>query len=298
MILRVLFVVLVLLSSEAVAAAALNLVATSASMGALAREIGGDDVRVTVLAPPDRDIHQLQAKPSMIRALRSADLVVAVGAELEAGWLPVAIPSAANPDILPGRDGYFEAAAQLDDLLDTDTAADRALGDVHPLGNPHVNLDPVRMARVGEALAHRLGALDQANAERYQARAATFGTLVAQRVAEWQRETANAPGVLLFHRDAVYLLDRLGVPLLGEIEPIPGVPATATHLKRLTDDLAGRRGIVIYPVFQASRAPEKLAGDLGWPVVKLPLDPPLDASGAAYLALIEAWVDAIASVPE
>lgn len=296
--LRVLFVVLVLLSSDAVAAAALNLVATSGSMGALAREIGGDDVRVTVLAPPDRDIHFLQAKPSMIRALRSADLVVAVGAELEAGWLPVAIQSAANPDILPGRDGYFEATAQLDDLLDAGTAADRALGDVHPLGNPHVNLDPVRMARVGEALAQRLGTLDPASAEGYRERSAKFGALVAQRVAEWRRETANAPGVLLFHRDAVYLLDRLDVPLLGEIEPVPGVPATAAHLKRLMQELAGRRGIVIYPVFQASRAPDKLAGDLGWPVVKLPLDPPVDASGAAYLALIDAWVDAIASVPE
>lgn len=134
---------------------ALQVVATTASMGMLARTVGGPQVQVSELAPPDRDAHMLQARPSMLRALRDAQLVVAVGAELEIGWLPAAISGAANGAIAPGRPGYFEAAAQVP-LLDAGLAADRAQGDVHPGGNPHVNLDPLRMAAISKALAERL----------------------------------------------------------------------------------------------------------------------------------------------
>ena len=105
----------------------------------------------------------------------------------------------------------------------------------------------------------------------------------------------GAPGVVLYHRDAIYLLDRLGVPLLGEIEPVPGVPPTASHLKQLHDEYSGREGIIIYPVFKSSQAPEKLAGDLDWEAVKSPLDPPKDADGDGYLSLIDKWVMVIAS---
>lgn len=129
-----------LLSIATVPVWALEVVATTASMGMLARTVGGPQVRVTELAPPERDAHQLQARPSMIRALRDAQLLVAVGAELEIGWLPAAIAGAANPAIQPGRSGYFEAAAQVP-LLETGQSADRAHGDVHAAGNPHVNLE-------------------------------------------------------------------------------------------------------------------------------------------------------------
>ena len=258
------YLLLLFVMSWAVAAEAkLNLVATTPSMGALAREIGADDVNLKVLAPPDRDTHTLQAKPTMIRSLRSADMVLAVGADLEVGWLPVAISSAANPSILPGRDGYFEAAAQVD-LLDVGGPADRALGDVHPVGNPHVNLDPQRMAQVGQLMAVQFGKLDPPNAAGYRARADTFSAKVAERLKDWRKTAAGSPGVVLYHRDAIYLLDRLGIPLLGELEPVPGVPPTGSHLKQLNDEYSGTKGVIIYPVYKSSQAPEKLAGDLGW----------------------------------
>ena len=139
-------------TGSALAEAKLDIVATTSSMGFLARTVGGDQVKVTVLAPPDRDAHSLLAKPSMMVALRNADLLVAVGADLEIGWLPAALQSANNPKILPGTPGYFDGGAQLD-LIEKGGGADRSKGDVHPLGNPHFYLDPQRMAQLASALA-------------------------------------------------------------------------------------------------------------------------------------------------
>jgi zinc/manganese transport system substrate-binding protein len=280
--------------ATAAPAVALEIVATAPSLGALAREIAGPGAQVTVLAGPQQDLHRLQAKPSMMRRLRDADLVVAIGAELEMGWLPVAIASAANPRIQPGRPGYFEAAAQVD-LLDQGRSADRAQGDVHPVGNPHVDLDPVRMAAVGQALAGRLAQLDPAGADSYHARAQTFAAQVDARTVAWQAQLAEAPGAVLYHRDAIYLLERFGVPLLGTIEPVPGVPPTSRQLSALKTALAGRRGVILYVPYQSPQAPQALARDLGWPVVQLPLEPPADADGKGYLDHIGRWVAALAS---
>jgi len=286
----VLLGVLVLVSSQA---AALEVVATSPSMGALVREVAGSRADLTVLAGPNRDLHTLQAKPTMMRALRAADLVVAIGAELEVGWLPVAIAGAANPKILPGTEGYFEAAAQVP-LLDAGGAADRAMGDVHPVGNPHVDMDPVRMATVARALAERLAILDPAAAGEYRRGADAFAAQVDARMRGWRAQIAGAPGVVLYHRDAVYLLDRLAIPLLGTIEPIPGVPPTGRHIRALGAELAGRDGVVIFAPYQSPQAPQSLASSLGWQAVALPLAPPQDADGDGYLAHIGRWVDTLA----
>ncbi len=276
--------------------AALEVVASAPSMGALVREVAGEQADLTVLAGPDRDLHALQVKPSMIQALRSADLVVAIGAELEVGWLPPAIEQASNPDILPGRPGYFEAAAQVP-LLDAGGVADPALGDVHPIGNPHLNMDPVRMAAVAEALAERLALLDPAGAATYRARAAAFAAQVDQQMALWQPRLRSAPGVVLYHRDALYLLDRFGVPLLATIEPVPGVPASASHLRRLQAELSGRDGLVIYTPYQSAKPSRRLASSLNWEAVQLSLEPPTGSDGGGYLRHIERWVDAIAGAP-
>jgi zinc/manganese transport system substrate-binding protein len=272
--------------------AALDIVATSSSTGMLVREIAAGNAELTILAPPDRDLHYLQARPSMIRALRGADLVLALGAELEQGWLPVAIRQAANPKILPGRPGYFEAAAQVN-LLDAGGQADRALGDTHPAGNPHVNMDPLRMARVGLALAERLAELDPAHDLDYRRRAAAFADQVERRMPAWRERSAGAPGAVSFHRDVIYLLERFEVPLLGTIESVPGVPPSAAHLRELTDSLKGRKGVILFTIFQPPQAPQALSEALSWNTVRLPLEPGLDADGKAYLEHIDRWVEAL-----
>jgi zinc/manganese transport system substrate-binding protein len=275
------------------AEARLKVVATTSSVGMVVRTVGGDAVEVTMLAPPDRDAHYLQARPSMMVALRRADLLMAVGAELEVGWLPAALQGAANPRLLPGRPGYFEAAAQVP-VIDKDIPADRALGDVHPLGNPHVNMDPRRMAIVGLRLAERLAALNPDRAADFAAKAETFAALVDGRLPVWRARVANVPGVVLFHKEANYLMALLDVPILGYIEPLPGIPPTARHLQGLVEELEGRRGIIMRIEYQPPQGPDFVGRALGWPVVALPLDPPLNAGAEEYLALIDRWVEAIA----
>ncbi len=271
---------------------ALQVVATTASMGMLARAVGGPAVSVMVLAPPDRDPHQLQARPSMMRALRDADLVVAVGAELEVGWLPAALAGAGNGRVLPGRLGYFEAAAQVP-LLDPGVA-DRARGDVHPMGNPHVHLDPVRMADIARALAERLARLNPTHAADYRARAEALAAAVASRLPGWQALAAGSAGAVLYHKDGIYLLDRLGRPLLGTIEPVPGVPPTAQHLAGLIEQLRGRRGVVLYHPYQPAQGPQRVAEALGWKAIAVPMEPPVTASVEDYFRLIDQWVAALA----
>jgi zinc/manganese transport system substrate-binding protein len=266
-------------------------------MGMLARTVGGKSVEVTVLAPPDRDAHVLLARPSMMLALRRADLLIAVGADLEVGWLPAALRGASNPRILPGQQGYFEGAAQLV-LLDTGQLADRARGDIHPAGNPHFYMDPERMATLATALADRLALLDPANRAGYTDRAKAFGAAVAARVPEWKRASQGAPGVVLYHRDVNYLAAFLNVPVLGYIEPVPGIPPTASHLRDLLKRLSGSRGVILYSSFQSSEGPEFLARNLGWRRVQMQLEVALGANGEAYLDHIDAWVNALVSAAQ
>lgn len=278
------------------AQAALPVVATTTSAEMLLREIGGNAVSITTLAAPDRDAHTLQVKPSMMRALRGARLVVAMGAELEVGWLPLAISSSANPAVLPGSDGYFEIAAQVP-LLDVQGAAgaNRAKGDVHPMGNPHVQMDPVRMADAGVALAERLAKLDPADAATFRSRAQAFRQQVNVRLPQWQQQVTGAPGAVMYHKDGDYLMARLKLPVLAYVEPLPGLPPTAAHLAGLVNRLKGTKGVILHTVFQSNAGIATLAGQLGWQAYALPLDPPAGADGAAYFAQIDQWVKALAS---
>lgn len=278
-----------LLALAAPAAAALRVAATTPNMGMLARTVGGEHVEIDVLAPGDRDVHHLEARPSMMVALRRADLLVAVGAELETGWLPAAVKGANNPAILPGRPGYFEAAAAVR-LDDAGGPADRALGDVHPMGNPHIYFDPLRMGVAAEALAAQLALLDPAHAAEFAANAAAFAARMQQETAGWRERAAGAPGVVLNHKDAVYLLRRLEVPVLGYLEPLPGIPPTARHVRDLVEELRDREGVVMRMAYEPPQGAARVGEELGWPVHVMQNNVPADGTADDYVALIESWV--------
>ena len=285
----VVFALLTLFSTQVLAA--VNIVTTTSSMGMLSRTVGAELVKVTELAPPDRDIHTLQVRPSMLQALRNAQLVVSIGAELEQGWLSPAIEGAANPKILPNSQGYFEAAAQVS-LIDSKLNADRSQGDVHPLGNPHIQLDPVRMADVAVALAERLAKLDPKNASRYRQNAQLFKADVYTKMPQWQKLAANSAGVLLYHKDATYLLARFNIPLLGYIEPLAGIPPSASHLLGLVKQYKGKKGVILHTIYQGHAGIAQLAQQLGWPHIALALEPANNSNQQAYFMLIEQWLNA------
>lgn len=293
---RILLAVL-LMTVSGMASAQLDVVASTSNMGMLAETVGGEHVSVRVLAPPDRDPHYLEVRPNMMVALRRADLVVSVGAELEVGWLPLAIERSNNPRINPGRSGYFEAAAQVDRLAEG-APADRALGDVHPTGSPHVYMDPLRMADIAETLAERMAELDRDNADAYRDNAAAFRERAERAVERWQAQAEGAPGVVLFHRDADYLLELLGVPALGYLEPVPGVPPTASHLRSLVRELDGQDGVIIYSGYHSSRGPDFVAGELGWNAVVLPTNVEVGGSADDYFSLMERWVSVISRLED
>src|SRR4051794_22341561 len=186
--------------------AALSVFATLPEWGALVQEIGGDKVKVYTATSALQDPHHVEARPSLIAKARGADLVVATGAELEVGWLPLVLQQSANPKVRPGTPGYFEAAAQVP-LLGKPTRLDRSEGDVHPAGDPHIQTDPRNIARVAPALAARLGQLDPAHAAQYQARLKDFLDRWNAAIARWEQQAAPLRGVpvVVQHKGFTYL---------------------------------------------------------------------------------------------
>lgn len=287
-----LLLITTMLAWTGLAHAQLNVVATTANMGMLARTVGGDAVRVTVLAPPDRDPHYLEARPQMLAALRRADLLVAVGADLEIGWLPAAIAGSHNHRVRFGTPGHFEAASFVE-LIETDVAADRAGGDVHPGGNPHFYLDPVRLAQAAVALAQRLAELDAGNADAFRRAAAAFAAEVDHRMPGWAARLDGALPVVAYHKDVNYLFERFGIPVVGYIEPLPGIPPTARHLSELVMRLRGTEGVIVHLPFQPDAGPRFLHRELGWSVVRHPGNVSTRGTVVEYFALIDSWVDGI-----
>src|SRR5207253_631559 len=165
----------------------LNVFASVPEWGALVQELGGDKVKVYVATNPLQDPHHVEAKPSLIARARNADLIIATGAELEIGWLPLVLQQAGNPKVQPGKPGFFEAAAFVT-LLDKPVRLDRAEGDVHPAGDPHIQTDPRNFARVATPLAARFAEIDPENAAYYQERYKAFADRWAASIAKWGTE--------------------------------------------------------------------------------------------------------------
>ena len=254
------------------AAAALNVFACEPEWGALAQELGGDRVTVYVATNALQDPHQIQAKPSLLAQARRADLVVCTGAELEIGWLPILLRQSGNSKIQPGQPGYFEAADTVP-KLEIPTQLDRAAGDVHAAGNPHIQTDPHNIARVASELAKRLAQIDPANAAAYQARYRDFSSRWQAAIQRWEKQAAPLKGmaIVAHHKGWVYLNHWLGLREIAELEPKPGVEPTATHLQDILDRLKRDPArIVLRAAYDDGRPSEWLAQHARIPAVMLP----------------------------
>jgi zinc/manganese transport system substrate-binding protein len=254
------------------ALAVLNVFATLPEWGALVEELGGDKVKVYVATNALQDAHHVEAKPSLIARARTADLVVATGAELEIGWLPLVTQQAGNPAIQPGKPGYFEAAAYVT-LLEKPTRLDRAEGDVHPGGNPHIQTDPRNIAKVALPLSERLAQLDPPNAAYYRESHKAFSERWNAAIVKWEKDAAPLKGVpiVVQHKAFTYLEVWLGLNEVAALEPKPGVEPTTAHLADVLALLQRQPAkMVLRAAYQSGRASEWIAERAKINIVVLP----------------------------
>jgi len=243
------------------ASAALNVFATVPEWGALAEALGGDKVKVYTATNALQDPHHVEARPSLIARARSADLVVSTGAELEVGWLPLVLQQAGNSKVQAGSPGYFEATSVVT-MLGRPARLDRAEGDVHPFGDPHIQTDPRNIARVAAALAARLAQVDPANAATYQARHKQFSERWTAAIVRWEQQAAPLKGVpvVVQHKAFTYLIAWLGMREVAALEPKPGIEPTTAHLANVLDTLQREPAkTVLRAAYQSDRASQWIA---------------------------------------
>ena len=240
---------------------------------ALAEEIGGDLVAAHSATTALQDPHYIQARPSLIAKVRRANLVVCSGAQLEIGWLPALLQKANNRDVRPGSRGFMEASSFVL-RLDATQNVDRAEGDIHPLGNPHVQTTPHNVAVIAAAMAERMAELDAENASVYESRYADFATRWQAAIADWETRAAPLSGkrAITHHKSWVYLERWLGLVEVGNLEAIPGLPPTATHLSQLTREFSdGGADVIIRSPYQDEKPSKWLEERTGITAVVLPL---------------------------
>ncbi len=270
--LKQLFGVIIFIVFSQSAHAALNIFACEPEWGALAVELGGKNITLYTATTAQQNVHHIQARPSLIAKIRQANLVVCTGAELEIGWLPVLLQRGANPRVRPGSAGYFEAASVVN-LLGRPKRLDRAEGDIHASGNPHIQMDPRNILLVARALSERLAALDPANKADYQARFSAFDQRWSAAIARWQLAAAplkNMP-IVVHHDSWLYLTQWLGLNVVASLEPKPGIPPSAGDLSALLQKLQKQPvKIIIHAAYENARPDQWLAQRANIPAVTLP----------------------------
>lgn len=267
---RLLLVVLALAAMPAFAA--LKIFATVPEWGALAQEIGGDKVEVFVATSGLQDPHHIQARPALIARARAAGLLVATGAELEIGWLPLVQRESGNARIQAGQAGYFEAARHVT-MRELPTRLDRADGDVHAGGNPHIQTDPRNFLLVGAALTERMAELAPADAATYRANWQSFATRWRAAIARWEKQAAPLRGlpIAVQHKAFPYLEDWLGLKTVAVLEPKPGVEPSLAYLGKLLARVAANPPrLVLRAAYQSPQAADWFARTAKVPVVVMP----------------------------
>jgi zinc/manganese transport system substrate-binding protein len=266
---RMLAVLLLLFS---ISLAQLKVVATYPWIGELVKEVGKDRVSLYVIAKGTEDPHFAVPKPSHIAKMRDADLLIVQGASLEVGFLPPLLQQSNNPKIQPGRQGYLELS-QFVELIEKPVNISRAMGDVHPEGNPHYPLDPHNIPPLARAIAERLCQLDSPNCAYYRGNLEDFLKRWNARLTEWDREFAKLKGikVIQYHKLYDYLLQRYGMVLVGTLEPLPGIPPTGKHIEGLISQAQGVK-FILQDVYHEKRTAQFVAQRLNAKVVILPHD--------------------------
>ena len=265
-----LLVIFAAITSPAVAA--LNIFACEPEWAALAQELSGDTANIYSATTALQDPHQIQARPSLIAKARRAQLLVCTGAELEIGWLPLILRESGNPDIAPGKPGNFEAAQSVA-MLEIPTRLDRADGDVHAAGNPHIQTDARNFLPIAQALSARMAELDPANAAGYRSRLQDFTQKWQAALLRWEKQAAplKSQPILVQHAGFPYLVNWLGLKQIATLEPKPGMEPSVAHLSQMLGQLQQHPvRMVIRAAYQSAKPSEWIADRAHIPVVVLP----------------------------
>jgi ABC-type Zn uptake system ZnuABC Zn-binding protein ZnuA len=253
-------------TGPASAADKLNVVTTTEDLAALAREVGGDRIDVEALARGYQDPHSVEPKPSFIFKLNRANLLIVVGRELEIGWLPPLITQSRNPKLQPGAPGYLDASLTARILEVPTVQVTRAMGDVHPQGNPHYWLDPGNGRRVAQAIQKKLSELSPGDAGYFAGRYGDFDRRLAEAEKRWDSQMAPYKGlkIVTYHRSWSSFVERFGLDVVGYVEPRPGIPPSPGHTLELIQTMKrlGVRIIFVEPYFDL-KTPRAIARDTG-----------------------------------
>jgi len=282
----------------ALAQGKLNVMTTTEDLASIAREVGGDRVAVESLAKGYQDPHFVEAKPSFILKLQKADLLVAVGRELEIGWLPPLINQSRNAKIQPGGSGYLDASLSAQILELPQGQITRAMGDVHPLGNPHYWLDPENGKRIAKAMADAFSGLRPGDRSYFEQRLSGFAGRLGEAEKRWLAAMAPYKGtkVVTYHRSFPNFAERFGLEIVGYVEPRPGIPPTPQHtldligeMKRLNVKL-----VLVEPYFDL-KTPNSIGRATGAEVLVMPPSVGGEKEASDYIALFDYDINLLVS---
>jgi len=264
---------IVLLPLPAFAQAKLNVITATEDLAAIAREVAGDRASIESLARGYQDPHYVEPKPSFILKLQKADVLVVVGRELEIGWLPPLIQQSRNARIQPGADGYLDASLNAEILEMPQGQITRAMGDVHPLGNPHYWLDPENGKRIAKEVADKFSQLRPNDRAFFEQRLADFNARIDAAEKRWLAAMAPYKGmkVVTYHRSFPNFAKRFSLDIMGYVEPRPGIPPTPQHTLDLINEMKRQsvKLILVEPYFDL-KTPKKIAADVGGEVLVMP----------------------------
>jgi len=266
------FTLLVTAMAATPVSAALTVLTCEPEWAALTQELAGELADVSSATTGAQDPHHVQARPSLLSKARNADLLFCTGAELEIGWLPLLQHKTGNPKIQDGADGYFMASDEVS-MLGIPSVLDRSQGDVHAMGNPHIQTDPNNITDVAVALNARLQLIDPQHAEVYQQRYEDFIQRWKKAIKRWDQQAERLRGktIVVHHESWVYLEDWLDLKQVATLEPKPGIPPTADHLSKILQKMKQQPAdVIIYAAYQPSRSAHWLSEATGIKAVELP----------------------------
>ena len=251
----------------------LNVIATTEDLASIAREVGGDRIAVESIARGYQDPHFVEAKPSFILKLQKADLLIVVGRELEIGWLPPLIQQSRNAKVQVGADGYLDASQGVRILEIPTGQITRAMGDVHPQGNPHYWLDPENARAIAKSIADKLSQFRPGDRAYFEQRLTAFGARLTEAEKKWLAQMAPYTGtkVVTYHRSFPNFADRFGLDIVGYVEPRPGIPPSPGHTLELIQEMKRQniKLILVEPYFDL-KTPESIARATGGTVLVVP----------------------------